>query len=92
MGGSRENIVLEDIEEYIKKLAPVDLLDASDIQKLVTDRGATYVKNPLDLVAVVHRVDRTIWVQRSQDRLSTGRLSAFITGSINLTRDVLGGS
>jgi hypothetical protein len=92
VGGARENIVLEDIEEYIKDLAPVDTLDASDVQKIVTDRGATYVKNPLDLVAVVHRVDRTIWVQRSQDRLSTGRLSAFITGAISITRDVLGGS
>jgi hypothetical protein len=92
VGGSRESIVLEDIEEYIKDLAPVDTMDASDIQKLVTDRGATYVRNPLDLIAVVHEVDRSVWVQRSQDRLSTGRLSAFISEHINLTRNVTGGA
>lgn len=92
VGGSRESIVLEDIEEYIKELSPVDTMDSSDIQKLVTDRGATYVRNPLDLIAVVHNVDRTVWVQRSQDQLSTGRLSAFISEAINLTRDVTGGA
>jgi hypothetical protein len=91
-GGSREEIVVGDIENYLKELSPVDSLDASDLQKIVTDRGANYVQNPLDLVAIVHRVDRTMWAQRSQDRLSTGRLSAFISDRITVYRDVSGGS
>jgi len=91
VGGSREEIVLEDVERYIKELSPVDSLDSSDIQKFATDRGASYVKNPLDLLAIVHRVDRTVWAHRSQDRLSTGRLSAFISERVTLYRDVSGG-
>lgn len=90
VGGSREEVVLDAISEYTKELAPVDTLDSSDIQKFATDSGATYVMNPLDLLAVVHRVDRSVWAQRSQDRLSTGRLSAFIPERIMLVRDVSG--
>jgi len=85
-GGSKENIVLADIEKYVKDLFPVDTLDASDLQSIITARGASYVKNPIDLLAVVHRVDRSIWIQRSQDRLSTTRLAAFIPDAITVTR------
>jgi len=67
-------------------LFPVDTLDASDLQSIITARGASYVKNPIDLLAVVHRVDRSIWIQRSQDRLSTTRLAAFIPDAITVTR------
>lgn len=88
VGGSKESIVLGDVEKYIRDLFPIDTLDSSDLQKLVTGRGATYVKNPIDLLAVVHRVDRSIWIQRSQDRLSTTRLAAFIPDGITITRNV----
>jgi len=91
-GGSTEDIVLADHEKYIRNLYPADTLDASDLQKLASDRGATKVTNPLTLIAVVHRVDRSIWVQRSQDSLSTSRLSAFIPDQLNVTRNVTGGA
>jgi len=90
-GGSVESVVLADHEKYIKDLFPIDTLDASDLQKLASDRGATKVTNPLTLIAVVHGVDRGIWVQRSQDSLSTSRLSAFIPDVLNVTRNVTGG-
>lgn len=87
-GGSRESVVVPEVEKYIRELFPVDSLDSSDIQKRATDRGATYVVNPIDLIAIVHNVDRSVWAQRSQDRLSTGRLSAFIPDQLNITRNV----
>jgi hypothetical protein len=86
-GGSREDVVIRDLERYINDLAPVDTLDSSDVQKIVTDQGANYVKNPLDLIAVVHRIDRTLWVERSQDQLALDdRLSAFIPELLNVQR------
>lgn len=89
VGGSKESVVSDDITNYLKNLSPIDTLDASDVQKLVTDRGATYVRNPLDLIAVVHQIDRSIWVERSQDRLAVdSRLSAFIVDRITVTREV----
>lgn len=89
VGGSKESLILEDIQRYLNSLAPVDTLDASDVQKIVTDRGATYVRNPLDLISIVHQTDRSIWIERSQDRLAVdSRLSAFIPERITVTREV----
>lgn len=88
-GGSREDLVITDMETYITGLAPVDTLDSSDVQKVVTDQGANYVRNPLDLIAVVHNVDRSVYVERSQDQLALdNRLSAFIPERLSITREV----
>jgi hypothetical protein len=85
-GGTDEDTVRSDVELHIQALPPVDGLDASDIQHIITQRGATYVKNPLSLLALVHGNDRSVWAARSQDRLFTGRLSAFIPDRISVTR------
>ncbi len=88
-GGSREDIVLGDIEEYVTDLAPVDTLDSSDIIKIVTDQGANYVQSPLELIAVIHQIDRTVTIERSQNQLAVeNRLSAFIPELIQVTREV----
>jgi len=87
-GGSGESVVLEDVTEYINDLAPVDTMDASDIQKLLSDRGADYVQNPLDLIGVVYNIDRSVWVSRSQDQLTAGRLTAFLPERISVKRRV----
>lgn len=86
-GGSAESVVVPDLEKLIRELFPIDSLDASAIQKKITDRGATKVTNPLTLLAIVHNVDRTITAQRSQDSLSTGRLSAFVPDLLNVVRN-----
>jgi hypothetical protein len=87
-GGSKESEVQPDIEKYIKEILPQDRLESSDLQKIVSDKGATSIQNPLDLLAVVHPFDRLIFVDRSSDGLGTGRLSAFIPDLINIKRKV----
>lgn len=87
-GGSEESVVVPDVEKLIRELFPIDTLDASAIQKAITDRGASKVTNPLTLLALVHYVDRTIYAQRSQDSLSTGRLAAFVPDLLNIVRKV----
>lgn len=89
-GGSDESVVTPDIDKYIREIFPVESLDASDLQKICSDRGANKVTNPIDLIAVVHQIDRRVWVQRSQNSLSTGRLSAFIPDVVTVTRNVTG--
>ena len=85
-GGSSEEIVKTDLETYIRNRFPADPMEASDVQKVATDRGATSVRNPIDMVAVVHDVNRSIQVARSQDSLTTGRLAAFVPDVLNVVR------
>ena len=89
VGGSTEEIVIRDVEDLIKDLFPSDALKSSDLQKVVSDRGATAIQNPLDLIAVVHYVDRSIAAARSQNALTTGRLAAFIPDILNIKRNLL---
>jgi hypothetical protein len=87
-GGAKERDLRPVIETYVKDLFPSDGLESSDLQKLLTDSGATSVENPLELFAVVHKEDRSVVLERSQNRLNTGRLAAFIPDVLNLTRAV----
>jgi hypothetical protein len=88
VGGSKEEVVVPDVEDYITKLAPAEALESSDLQKIVSDAGATSITNPLDLIAIVHNVDRSITAARSQNRLTTGRLAAFIPDLLNIKRNI----
>jgi hypothetical protein len=86
VGGSKEADVVADLEQHIRDLFPEDSLDVSDLEKIVSNRGAASIANPIDLVAVVHRFDRSVSVERSRDRLNTGRLAAFVPDVLNVKR------
>lgn len=85
-GGSQESEVRPDIEKLIKGLFPADSLEVSDLERILTMRGAKSITNPVTLLAVVHNFDRSIVMERSQDRLNTGRLAAFIPDVLNIAR------
>lgn len=87
-GGSDASAVQQELEKYIKGTYPTDGLTASAIQKIALAKGATKVENPITLLAIVHAPDRSVWVQRSLDALSTGRLSAFFPDKLTVTRSV----
>lgn len=85
-GGSGADLVASDMVSYIKGLFPQDYLEVGDLTNLAYQRGATGVSNPIDLIAVVHNYDRTVWAQRSQNALNTGRLAAFVADVVNVNR------
>lgn len=85
--GSTEDLVTQDIETYLQDLAPNQALESSDLQKIVSDRGADSIQNPIDLIAVVHFVDRVVYIVRSQNALTTGRLAAFIPDVLDIKRN-----
>lgn len=89
-GGSKETEVLPDIQGYVRDIQPGDAMESSDIQRLVSNRGATSIQNPIDMLAVVYEFDRSITLARSQNALTTGRIAAFIPDQITLTRRVAG--
>lgn len=86
--GASESDIQNDIESIIKALYPHESLRASAIQKLMSNRGATAITNPIELIALVHNRDRSIAVERSYDKLNTGRLAAFIPDVLSLVRRV----
>lgn len=88
VGGAKEEVVVPDMEDYIVKLAPMEALESSDLQRIAYDNGANSVDNPLDLIAIVHNVDRSITAARSQNRLTTGRLAAFVPDLLNVKRNI----
>lgn len=88
VGGSQPSVVEPDIETLILGLFPSDSLEVSDLEGILKNRGATSVDNPVDLLAVVHNFDRSVTMERSQNKLNTGRLAAFIPDAVTLTRKV----
>jgi Baseplate J-like protein len=86
VGGSRDSVISDDITAYIKGLYPADYLESSDLVEIAYKRGASSVKSPIDLIAVVHQYDRQVQVQRSQNSLNTGRLAAFAPDRITVNR------
>lgn len=85
-GGSQESEVRPDIERFIKGLYPNDFLEVSDLERLLSLRGAKSISNPITLLAVVHNFDRSVSIERSQDKLNTGRLAAFIPDVLTIKR------
>jgi hypothetical protein len=88
-GGSSESIIMSDIEDYIKGVGPSEVVEVSAIAEIIKRRGATRLTLPITLLAVVHESTRGIRVDRSQDSISSGRLSTFIPGVITLTRNLV---
>ncbi len=86
VGGSRESVVRPDVEKYIRDIFPNGALESSDVQKIISNRGAQSITNPIDLIALVYNFDRSVYAARSQNALTTGRLAAFIPDVLNITR------
>ena len=97
-GGPSEGTAGSDLEDYVNSLGPEDELEVSDLEALLTRRGATYVRHPLELVSVTHDLDRDLVVERSEDKIGgttvpyngTARISSFFakTGEgLNVVRE-----
>lgn len=84
-GGSSEQVTGPDIEDYINALGPLDALEVSDLEAILTRRGANSIRHPIALVSVTHDVERNLIVERSEDSIGgttvpyegTARTSAF---------------
>jgi len=85
-GGSQESVIESDLEDLIDGLLPDEVLEASAIGNIPRRRGAERVEMPITLLGVVHNVDRTIQIDRSEDAISRGRLATFIPDALSITR------
>jgi hypothetical protein len=85
-GGDEPFAIEPLLAQHITQRAPDQAIEAGLLQKIFTDRGALSVSNPLDMRALVYDLDRSVRVQISEDRLTTGRLSAFFVGKLVLQR------
>lgn len=86
-GGSTTDVTVPAIDTYVTDLLPSALLQVSDLEAILSGKGATSITNPVTLVAIIHNFDRTVTAEWSQNYLNTGRLAAFIPDVINVTRN-----
>jgi len=84
-GGSSVSVTGPELAEYINALGPLDVLEISDLEAILTRRGASYIQHPIVLVSLTHDIDRKLIVERSNDQVGglvvpfngTARISAF---------------
>jgi len=85
-GGLSADNTGKELEDAINQLGAQDAIQVSDLEAVITRRGATYVQHPIVLVSITHDIDRNLIVDRSDDALGglnevsfngTGRISAF---------------
>ena len=86
-GGSSADIVEEDVLSHLSELGPDESVECSDLVDIAYSRSATYVQTPIELVAVVHDVERKVSVERSEDYVTKGRLSTFFPDNITVSRE-----
>ncbi len=87
-GGVSAAEVGPDIEDYINSLGADAELEVSDLEAFLTRRGADSVEHPITIVVVTHDLDRTLVVDRTENKLGggievpyngTGRISSYFT-------------
>lgn len=97
-GGSSTQVTGPDVEDHVNELGPLDVLEVSDLEALLTRRGATSVTHPILLVAVTHDLERNLVVERSENALGgtvvpydgTARISSFfadLEDGLTITRN-----
>jgi len=86
-GGSSEDVVTDDVVDFLAGLGPDDRVESSDLQDLARRRGSNFVVNPLEILAVAHDRERRIAVDRSFNFVTKGRLSAWFPGIYKVKRD-----
>jgi hypothetical protein len=84
-GGSDSSVVQQDVLTYLAALTPNERVESSAIQDKANRRGATFVTNPITLLAISHDEHRNIIVERSTNFVSHSRLSTFFPGIINIS-------
>jgi hypothetical protein len=71
-GGSDTFIIANDIIDYINNLGSIEkTLKADQLLRILTKRGATYVRQPLLMQALVHGLNREIQLIKSNNILGT---------------------
>lgn len=89
-GGSTADLVTSDCDTFIEAIAPNGSLNVSDLEAICANRNATSVMNPIDLIAIIHNIDRSLSAERSQNKLNTGRLAAFFSDVLQISRNISG--
>jgi hypothetical protein len=77
-GGDVETTVRTALIPLIEITRPGEQLELSTLITRITQSGATKITYPITLFAVTHLADRSIWSERSEDSVSTGRLNALL--------------
>jgi hypothetical protein len=86
-GGGSEANVRKELAKIIEAVLPEKYLQVSSLSTEVTRLGASSILMPITIIGIKHGIDRTITVERSQDFISTERLSSLIPDDDGTTTD-----
>lgn len=86
-GGGEVRDVRSALAAHIEAVLPEQMLEVSDMAKIIADTGSSYVQLPINLVGIGYNADRSILVERGQDTISSGRLSALLPDDNEETAD-----
>lgn len=76
--GLTEEDARTEIKNLIEDVLPERQLEVSDITAILTESGSTKVVMPITVIGIAHQLDRSLVVERSEDAISSTRLSALI--------------
>jgi hypothetical protein len=76
--GDSESAVRTSLVDTIESVVPEQYLEISDLVEVVIRSGAEYVQLPITVIGIHHNTDRSIDVERSENVISTERLSCLI--------------
>jgi hypothetical protein len=78
VSGSDQSVVGTDLINYVNNVPPaVNQLVASQVEDIITRRGATKVTLPITLIALVHDIDRKVRGLRSENIIGAGDVPIF---------------
>lgn len=82
-GGNSEDVVAAELIAYINNINPDrNLIEASQVVKILEQNGAIGVTLPITITAITHGLDRSIRGMKSEDSIGIDNIPAF-TGNFN---------
>ena len=84
-GGSTPQVIGDKIREYVNNLTAMDVIQVDELINIVKSAGASYVKSPLSIRALIFDLERKLTGIESQNQLASDNIGREFFGSDRTT-------
>jgi hypothetical protein len=88
-GGSRPDVIAEDIRKYLDALEVTATLDTSELQDCIGRRGGN-PRTPTRLMALTYDWNRRAWLELSEDQIAGDQKNVPYAGTLRITCTIPG--